>query len=671
VSDPAARLAHVGATPRGRPGDAPEWPGDGRPHKVAPTWQLALLAAFTLLLHFPFLGRPVQGDEVNYLDIARHVFQQPLTPLNFQYVFQGRLVDMAGHPHPPLNAYLLALLWRLHGQFSPTFVHAGYLLFALIISFAAYALASRFTARPLWTALLVASAPVVQVAANTMESDAPALAFLLAGAALFLGRRFIWAGVALSLAGLTALQTLAVVPILLLAIRNPKSATCPGARPGRAGLPAIRNSVALAAPFAVWAVWQALQLALTRRMPLAVMGSYMASSAYWGRLGMKAANVAALIGHLGILVVFLPLALLYTRGAPSRRGDGRSYIVVACLLPGILIAALISGYAWWERLLLAGCLWVGLQSLVWLWQRRTTERFLAGWCLLYFGFALLAFFSGSARYLLPLAAPLAILFVREFEARPRWLAAALAVNVALGLALAHADYDFARAYAGLPPPPGATFLVNGEWGFRYEMARAGGRMIRRDSVPAPGEWIVTSDLCLGANYDSFAENIAVPLQTRGISVRTPLRLVDRYAHSGYSSAAFGLLPFSFSRRPLDRITYSKTSPFIGLKAAWLPTQFSVSGASRLVYLPGHGAAIRLPLDPPWTRLRLALFARGSGPVTFTVTAPSGEALLKRTAQVSGELWKLEELPVDGRREVSLSIDAPAGMLAGWGELVAY
>jgi hypothetical protein len=84
---------------------------------------LVLLTAFTLLLHAPFLTQPVQGDEVTYLDIAGHVLRQPLTPLNFQYVFLGRLMDATGHPHPPLNAYILALAWILRGHFSAPFFH--------------------------------------------------------------------------------------------------------------------------------------------------------------------------------------------------------------------------------------------------------------------------------------------------------------------------------------------------------------------------------------------------------------------------------------------------------------------------------------------------------------------------------------------------------------------
>jgi hypothetical protein len=645
---------------------------------------LALLAVFTLLLHLPFVARPVQGDEVNYIDIARHILDQPLTPLNFQYVFQGVRFDMAGHLHPPLNAYLIAMLWWLRGDFSPAATHAAYLLFSIATSFGAYALAARFTRRPLWVALLVASAPAVQVAANTVESDAPAVAFLVCGAALFLAGRWLPAAVALSLAGLTALQTLVIVPILLFyfgfrvsdrgsdhssrlksAIRNPKCA------------------MAAAAPFLVWGAWQLVQFALLGRLPVAVMGGYLASSAHWGRLGMKAASVAALVQHLGVLVVFMPLALFGIADCGLRIADCGflarlqsairnpkseiRYMDAAIAVPGLLIAILVSRYAWWERLLLALFFWLGIQTLRWLWARRFSMPLPAWWCLAYFGFALAAFFAGSARYLLPLAVPLAILVVRELDTRPGRLAAALVINIALGLALSHADYEFARTYAGLEPPPGASFLVNGEWGFRYQMTRAGGRMIEPASVPAPGEWIVVSDLCLGAGYDSAAEAAAVRLKSVELRMPTPLRLVDRYARSGYSSSGFGLLPFSFSRRPLDRITYYKTSPYLFLDAPWLPTQFS----GRLVYLPRRGATIRLPLDPATARLHFALFARGSGPLTFTITGPSGEALYQRSVEAGGQLWVLQQLPLGGRREIILSIDAPPGVQAGWGELVPW
>src|SRR5260370_3486166 len=82
----------------------------------------------------------------------------------------------------------------LIGRFCVVWFHVFDLLFVLAISFAAYALAARFTAQPLWGALLVAASPIVQVNTNTLAGpEAPGLALLLVGAAAFFWRP-VWAG---------------------------------------------------------------------------------------------------------------------------------------------------------------------------------------------------------------------------------------------------------------------------------------------------------------------------------------------------------------------------------------------------------------------------------------------------------------------------------------------
>ncbi|HUI56950.1 MAG TPA: hypothetical protein VLY04_18370 [Bryobacteraceae bacterium] len=597
---------------------------------------LLLLAAFTVLLHLPFLWQPVQGDEITYLDIGRHVLSQPLTPLNFQYVFQGHVVDASGHPHPPLNGYLLALAWIVHGGFSAPFFHAFYLLFALGISFAAYALAARFTAQPLWAALLVAASPLVQVNTNTLAGpESPALAFLLIGAAAFFWRRFWISGIALTLAGLTDLQALAVPPILLFEYAMRRK------RPSRAAW------VALGAPYVGLAGWQALQWGLTHRLPGAVLLAY-AQSPRFSRLALKGASALALLQHLGVLVTPVPLAW--------RRLWG--------IVPGVLVCLLVRDYPWWERALLVLFVALGVNVLLWLWEARGTEPVLAGWCLFYFAFAVLVFFAGASRYLLALVAPMVLLFVLQFTHRVKPLTLALAVNLIVGLNVSFAAYEFARVYAEVPPPPGPTFLVNGEWGFRYYMLAKGGRTLEENSVPLPGEWIVSSELSLAGNYDSLAEEAAVPLRTSDLRVRTPLRLIDRYAHSGFSADSAGLLPVSFSTRPLDRITYSRISSFLETPASWTPTQFS----GRLVYVPAPGAEIRLPLDAQGA-LHFALFGHGRGAAEFRISTPSGAVIFARDVQVDGSLWEPYSLPLADIHEAVFQVSPAPGLQAGWGEMV--
>ncbi len=588
--------------------------------------QLLLLTVFTLAIHAPFLGQGPQADEVNYLDIASQVFEHPATPLDFSYVFQGHVVDMGGHSHPPLNAYFLALIWGTWGRFSPPVFHAVYLIFALGISFAAYSIAAQFTSQPLWAAVLVTSAPVIQVAAGSLETDAPALALLLAGVAFFLARRFLPAGLFLALAGFTALQALAVVLILPLDYflrreRPPWAAWC-----------------AVATPFLLLGGWQMLQLLFTGHLPAATMIAS-ATGTLYGKLSLRGLNTLALIGHFGMLVVLLP-------GKTGRW-------LVFLLAPIILTVA--RGYAWWEMAMLVAAFGLGLRALVWTWEERRAQPFLVAWCLLYFVFSM-QFFAGAARYLMPLAAPFVILVVREFEARPRVLAALLGVNLAIGLSLSFANYELARVHAQAEPPPGRVFLVNGEWGFRYRMSRLGGEMITDHSVPRPGEWMVTSQLALGGNYGSLAESLAIPIYSRELTSSFPVRLLDRTAHSGFYTTAFGMLPFSFSTGPLDRITYSRTSPFWKLDLPWTPTVFN----GKLVYVPDPGAEIRIPVTG---QLRFALFARGTGRITFRV-----QPGFEKTVDVKGELWEEHTLRAS-ESKVVLRIDPAPGMICGWGELI--
>jgi hypothetical protein len=243
-----------------------------------------LFIAHSFLLHAPFAAPArVQGDEVNYLDMAAHVLQQPLTPLNFQFVFMGRLVDAAGHPHPPLNAYMLAAAWLLRGHFSVFFfplllpaVRAGHQLRRLRAGGALHNAAALGSAADRGVAL-------VQVNTNTLASpEAPALALLLIGAAAFFGEWFWMAGIALALAGLTALQALALPPILLLAyFVKRESAAGDGTELGGPGMPGPYGWIrmlpaaawcALVAPYLALGGWQALQWALTGRLPFCRAG---------------------------------------------------------------------------------------------------------------------------------------------------------------------------------------------------------------------------------------------------------------------------------------------------------------------------------------------------------------------------------------------------------------
>ncbi len=623
---------------------------------------LAVLAAFTLLLHAPFLARSFHNDETNYLDMAANVFDHPLTPLNFTYIFQGMRLDVAGHPHPPLVAYLLAALWSLRGLATPRFLHAAFLIFPLTISWAAYFIAGHFlenetTAKksmsaPLWVALLVSAAPAVQVAANSVETDTPALAFLLAGAAFFLARRWIPAGVLFALAGFTALQTLPVMVILLVGyvLRRDRTSRTAILAANQRRLRWMAPSAAVAAPFVVLGAWQLLQWMLIGRLPAAKLAGYMMFPAF-STLPAKLGSALVLLGHLGATVVVAPFRLTW-----------RKY-----LYPWLLLIpwAWPPDYPYWQRALLVLFLILGLETVLWIASQIREQPLLSLWCLVYFVFALVAFFAGAARYLMPLAVPLAILFVHQNQDR-RWrLGATLAIGATLGLNLAFADYELARVYAQLSAPPGEDFLVDGEWGFRYTMTRRGGQPIEPSSQARPGEWIIKSDL-IGANFRSPAEALAVPMESRDLRIRTPFRVIDRSdmpgaSHSGFESSGFGLLPFSFSNQPIDRITYSLVSPFLDAPG-WIPTSID----DHLVFLAPPGRDVTVAADPRWQTCRVTLFARGHGGVSFI--APP---FFAQQVDVQSEFRHAESFRPLGGREMMFRIEATPGVQAGWEDLVCY
>src|SRR5439155_7288463 len=100
--------------------------------------------------------------------------------------------------------------------------------------------------------------------------------------------------------------------------------------------------------------------------------------------------------------------------------------------------------------------------------------FLSAWIAIFFAGAVAVFFAGSARYLLPIAAPVAILVTRA--ASPRFLWTGFALQMALSLALAAANFQHWKGYRDFAlslPNNGRRTWANTEWGLRYYLESAG------------------------------------------------------------------------------------------------------------------------------------------------------------------------------------------------------
>ena len=139
-------------------------------------------------LRLPFLNQAIQGDDHIYLSEARARPGRSAASQQHQYVFRGDEVDLRGHPHPPLDGWVLAGLIAVFGDVKEVPFHAAYIVFSLIAAAAMWSLARRFSPQPLWAALLFVAVPAFVVNGNSFETDLPFLAFWMAAIALFCRR---------------------------------------------------------------------------------------------------------------------------------------------------------------------------------------------------------------------------------------------------------------------------------------------------------------------------------------------------------------------------------------------------------------------------------------------------------------------------------------------------
>ena len=461
-------------------------------------WHLFLLTAIVLLLRLPFANQAVGGDDVYYLAAAYHGLIDPLHPNHTTYVFEGNQVTFQGYPHPPGNAAFLMILLSLFKDVREVPFHIAYIAFSLAAVYGLYALARRFSSAPLWAALLFVAIPAFVINGNSFESDVPLLAFWMCGAAAFVfgvdrgsNRLLALAALLLGVAGMIAMQSFLFTPILIAYLWT------------RRERPRATSVLTACAPILVLIAWQLFERVTSGQFPAAVSAGYLGSEGFQ-RLAVKLRNALALSIHavFMILPILLPFAALEM----------------------------------WRK------------------RREPDTRFLFAWIVLFLGGAFVIFYAGSARYLLPMAAPLAILASR---APISWVRPAFVVQLAISLTLAAVTYQHWNSYRTF-----ATYLrsqnqpkqiwVDGEWGLRHYLEADGALPMRRSQWIPTGDVIVQSELAFPAPI-SHGGRTLVPVAEMDIHPWLPPRVIGIESQSGYSTTSEGLLPYDIRGGVIDRV----------------------------------------------------------------------------------------------------------------------
>ncbi len=478
--------------------------------------QTLAIVALVLALRLPFLHQAIQGDDLYYLYGAEHAQIEPLHPDHAKYLFQGDLVEMRGNSHPPLNSWILgALLWAM-GDVREVPFHLIYSIFSVVAALAMFSLARRFCARPFFATLLFIAVPAFVVNGNSLETDLPFLALWMLTVAWFVkgveensALALIGSALAAALAALNAYQAVFLVPILAFYLWRKESRSI------------FAWSVIFAAPIAIGA-WQIYGGVSGGGMPAAVLWGYMQKYG-WQVATQKAKNAAALVVHSAWIVS--PLLI---------RGNRWNWAL------GAIVAA---GGAFYDS---NPMFWASLGLGVVVLSSCFGRDFLDAWVLIFFAGGLIVFFAGSARYLLPIAAPVAMLAANRCSTRMLGIGFALQMTLSVGFAIV--NYQTWGAYQtfalSLATEAAQTRVwVEKDWGLRYYLESEGALAVPRDQTFATGDVVVTSTAVPSGQLIASTE----------IRPAIPLRLFSVNKKSAYSVASAGLWPFEFSSAPVDRV----------------------------------------------------------------------------------------------------------------------
>lgn len=571
--------------------------------------QFLLGAIFILLVRISYLDHPIQGDDYYYLSGAMHGQIDPAHPHQARYIFQGRQVWMLGHPHPPLNSWILTATLAAAGDIRAETFHAVYVALSMLVVAGVFSLARRYSPHPALATLLVLSTPAFLVAGNSLESDLPFLACWTAAMAAFVSGRLWLAVPLLAATGLAAYQSVVIIPILWtwLWLEDRRWAA---------------GWLASLTPAFTLVAWQMFEKWSAGVYPLAVTSSYFAEYGLQ-KSEAKLLNAQALLGHAVFVVgpvLLLALVLLRRRERP--------------------------------------------------WDRRDT--WLLAWTGIFFAAALVLFFAGSARYLLPLAPAAALLVTRRLAAYPRVLMAGIAIQLVLGFALARANFEHWRGYQQFverlkPEIKSRRVWINGEWGLRYYAETEGALPLEQGQAVMPGDVVVTSKLSYPIPFTTGGGTLA-PLAELTIRPEVPLRLIGLDSRSAWSVVSpKARWPFDISNAPVDIVKAEvvverePTLSYLPMAAPEADSQI-VSGLYQLengrYRWMAAQATILLKSPAKAAPLQAIVYLPDMAPARQVVLELDGREVARQTYQGAG-LYTITTPPLDsppGRTPVTIKVD---------------
>lgn len=511
--------------------------------------ELALVLAWAAVPTLVFLDKPFHMDEYWFMALARRTAEAPGDPLGFSINLYGRTAPASEHhAYGLIVAYLMAPGAALAGT-RDWLMRLFYLPVELAAAGFLYAFAARFLKKPLVPTLLILAAPLYWMNVHLLTAERWVAAFgfagLYAAARASRGAHGWLAASAAAFAAATASKYTALVlaapaATILFAGGVPRLAIACWA----AGAASPALAAAAATLFGGYG---------GGRVAVQVLSDGAATS--WRHWLHRARAVAALLGGGTLFLSIWPWR--------SVKRESRAILAAAAVgallfLPWFDLAAvrpvdrllgavLSAGSAMALAAVIAGARTPG--GIAW-----------ASW--LAAALALqLVYWSVVSRSVLLAVPPLVFALASAAERRGRSLPFAAAAAVLLfGLALGSVDARYARAqkdFAALVKEryldAGRTVWYTGHWGFQHYMSQAGAKALEQLTgwdAARPGDIIAVPTN--NTNIVKSRRPRLADVHRIAVDHPLPLRLLSAGApEAGFYSSAFGFLPFSVSREPLD------------------------------------------------------------------------------------------------------------------------
>lgn len=543
-----------------------------RSSRLAVALSLAAVLAFVLAITIPFAGQPLHIDDAIYWDFARTDLAHPFQLHIPDYRLMGQDVSAFRDTHPPADQFYMAALMSVTGSDSETVLHLGFIVFPLIMGISMFFLARRFTQNALLATLLLLATPTVMTMSHTLMGDAPMLALWLAAtAAYILGvdrddhRLLLLAGVMAVLAVFTGYQAFILVLLLpLYALLNRRLS--------------FRTLWPVALPLLGFGLYCLYSLRLYDDLP---------RFKHTGGLSTDRSQVLERIQGTLMMIggasVF-PLLLAAVFSLRRKRYLALPVIFVGCLMLGLFnyrngqqpvastvlfIVFLTAGVSATLAITSGTVL-----QLARLFRGRETDRaylFLGLWLLATGAMVVVLLPHATAKYTLPLLAPLVLLLLMEVETVvPARLARTLVIGAFLltcvnGAIVSAADYqmaksnrDFVEGFAAqFHPEAGGDVWFVGEWGFRHYMEERGYRYLTStNDSPREGDLVVRAEFSDWPLSPSVRSRMR-PVETIAMDWALPVRVMNFKADAGFYGTYWGNLPYAFTSEPVEKYEVSR------------------------------------------------------------------------------------------------------------------